>query len=253
MDTAQAFWNDTFDATPGHRLVDDSYGRDNRTTRAFLDLLGDVRGKTVLDVGCGAGDLSVWLAQRGATVTATDLSASGVAKTRALAEHNGVADAVAVRQMDALALADLGERFDLVVGIFILHHIEPFAAFVDVLAEVTAAGGRGVFLENNARNPFLMLARSHLAGRFGIPRYGDDDEHPLEPREVAMLERRFDVLTHTPELIFLRKLNTYLFRHKPAFRPVYRLTEAADAALYRALPPIRAWSYRQIVELGTRG
>src|SRR5713226_9602569 len=43
---------------------------------AMLELLGDLRGKRVLDVGCGAGVLAEAMLERGASVTGLELSAS---------------------------------------------------------------------------------------------------------------------------------------------------------------------------------
>ena len=43
---------------------------------AMLELAGDVRGRSVLDVGCGSGALSAALRDRGATVTGMDASAA---------------------------------------------------------------------------------------------------------------------------------------------------------------------------------
>ena len=43
-----------------------------------------------LDVGCGAGVLSVWMAQRGMNVTGIDLFPEAIAMARAVAEGKGV-------------------------------------------------------------------------------------------------------------------------------------------------------------------
>jgi len=48
-----------------------------------LQVLGDVRGRDVLELGCGAGRWAVALAQRGARVTALDLSPARLRQTRA--------------------------------------------------------------------------------------------------------------------------------------------------------------------------
>src|SRR3954454_19874570 len=58
--------------------------------RRRLELLGGLRGRRVLDVGCGTGLWSVLLAQRGAEVWAIDISPRSVAVTRRRAEIHAV-------------------------------------------------------------------------------------------------------------------------------------------------------------------
>ena len=220
------------------------------TQRAFLQLVSDnIEGLEVLEVGSGTGQLSVFLAKCGARVTATDFSQNAIDNTLALAEYNGVEDRVTGRVVDGLSLPDLDKKFDLITGRFVLHHIEPFGQFVDVLDTMLRDKGRGLFMENNSRNPFLMIARKYLAGRMGIPKYGDDDEYPLEPREIEMLEKRFKRVTqHFPDLICFRKLDTYLFRHKSQFSPFFKLNKWLDTTMYNVTPGMRKLSYLQIVE-----
>jgi 2-polyprenyl-3-methyl-5-hydroxy-6-metoxy-1,4-benzoquinol methylase len=60
-----------------------------------FSLLGDIRGKRVLDLGCGSGESSLLLVRRGARVHGMDISEAliGVAKTRL--RVNGSADGAA--------------------------------------------------------------------------------------------------------------------------------------------------------------
>src|SRR5205823_1341194 len=55
-------------------------------------LLGDLAGKSLLDVGCGDGLNAVMLARMGARVTGVDVSAGALEVARRRAEVNGVAD-----------------------------------------------------------------------------------------------------------------------------------------------------------------
>ena len=48
----------------------------------FQDACGDVAGLTVLDLGCGTGRHTEWLASRGAIVTAVDFSEEMLSKAR---------------------------------------------------------------------------------------------------------------------------------------------------------------------------
>src|SRR5262245_43211835 len=64
--------------------------------RPAFGALGDLRGKAVLDYGCGHGMAAVVLARRGAVVTAFDLSPGYVREAEERAEANGVSVRFAV-------------------------------------------------------------------------------------------------------------------------------------------------------------
>lgn len=243
------FWNQRFTGTPDQEEMLARFDRpEGKTTRTFMDLIGEVRGKDVLDIGCGLGALTVALAKRGAHVTAVDTSSKGLARTMELAEAAGVAERVQVKNCGAMDLECLGERrYDLVVGSFILHHIEPFERFVKVIAQAMRPEGRGVFLENNAASPLLMFARRNVAGRFGIPKHGDDSEYPLAIGEIELLGRTFETAhVHYAETVFFRLVGTYVFRNK--IELVDKALERLDELVHR-VPGFRKNSYRQIVEI----
>ena len=66
-----------------------SYGPDIPREDA-LKLLGNVDGKRILDLGCGAGHNAIALARHGAKVIAVDESSDQVAEARAACEREGV-------------------------------------------------------------------------------------------------------------------------------------------------------------------
>ncbi|MCG8352580.1 MAG: class I SAM-dependent methyltransferase [Chloroflexales bacterium] len=205
MDSSQQFWDQTYNKHYEPRIIDiESYSRKaGLTEQAFLRLIGDVSGIIILEIGCGTGELSVWLAKLGARVTATDYSRSAIERIRSLAQFNDVIDRINAYQIDALDLSKLGATYDLIVGKYILHHVEPFNTFVEILYNAMQDNGRGVFIENSSRNALLMFARRNIVGRFGVPKYGDEEEHPLESMEITTLERRFNVRQYFPDFIFL--------------------------------------------------
>jgi len=248
-DTVQ-FWNRAWKSWQPQDIDPATFHKQgNQTHRTFVDLIGDVENQRVLEIGSGKGHLAVYLAKCGAQVTATDISQKSVDLIRENAEYNGVADRVTAHCLNALDLHQLNRSYSLVVGRFVLHHIEPFSALVEVLDKVMEPGGRGLFLENNARNKLLMLARDYLTGRMGIPKYGDDDEHPLTVDELDVLRQRFDVKCHFPELVFFKTINTYIFQYKDRYAKVVESMKRLDDFIYEHLPPIRKYSYLQIVEI----
>jgi 2-polyprenyl-3-methyl-5-hydroxy-6-metoxy-1,4-benzoquinol methylase len=209
--------------------------------RAARAHFGDVRGKRVLDLGCGLGVASIHFAGLGAEVVSVDMSAVAVQRLRDTCADNGIVG-VRAEVASAMEIGKLGP-FDRVFGSMILHHIEPFDEFARVLGEAMAPEGRAFFYENNGRSRLLLWFRDHVVGRFGVPKHGDNQEFPLQPEEIDMLRPSFEISVEFPELRFFRLISAYLLRGH-----LGRLTGALDAWCYdRGL--LNRYSYRQFVKL----
>ena len=138
---------------------DETYLQHETWIAPAFDLLGEVRGLRVLDLGCGHGMASVVLARRGAVVTACDLSLGYVREASARAAANGVVIQTLVCNGEQLPFADAS--FDRIWGNAILHHFDLRQAAPE-LARVLAPGGSAVFCEPWGGNRWLSWARQML-------------------------------------------------------------------------------------------
>ncbi|MEW9527850.1 class I SAM-dependent methyltransferase [Microbispora sp. NPDC049125] len=108
---------DDYQAEHGGFLRDDGFvwcpeGLDEADAR----LLGDVAGRRVLEIGCGAGQCGRWLAGRGAEVAAIDLSYRQLQHSRRIDLSAGTS--LPVAQADAEALPFRDESFDVACSAF---------------------------------------------------------------------------------------------------------------------------------------
>jgi ubiquinone biosynthesis O-methyltransferase len=113
--------------------------------RLILERLGDVCGRSVLDIGCGDGALAVELWKRGAIVTGIDVSREMIEAAQANAKQEG-AD---IRFMVAAAerIPFPSDRFDVVSAVTILCFVENAAPVFAEIARVLRPGGRLVIGE----------------------------------------------------------------------------------------------------------
>jgi SAM-dependent methyltransferase len=108
-------------------------------------LLGDVHGRAVLELGCGAAQAARWLVSQGAVVTAFDVSVGQLQKARELDRSTGIAVRRLV-QADAQRLPFAGESFDLVVSAFGgIPFVADSAGTMKEVARVLRPGGRLAF------------------------------------------------------------------------------------------------------------
>lgn len=107
-------------------------------------LLGDVRGRRVLELGCGAAAGSRWLATRGAEVVAMDLSGGMLRHAAYAGEQTGVR--VPLVQADALALPFGDASFAIAYTAFgAVPFVADSAAVMREAYRVLRPGGRWVF------------------------------------------------------------------------------------------------------------
>jgi len=218
----------------------------DRIERMLLGAIGPVAGLRVLELGCGHGDLTLQLLERGASVVAIDISAGMVDVTRERAKRFRPGADLEAR---AAPVEDSGVEaasVDLVTGKWILHHVDLAAAAREV-HRVLRPEGRGVFFENHALNPLLSVGRRHFVGRFGVRRFGTEDEHPLTRDDYALWSSTFSSLElEYPDFHFFGLLSRQLFTRRPRVREAgLRL----DDVLWRRLPAVRPYGYHVIVSV----
>jgi 2-polyprenyl-6-hydroxyphenyl methylase / 3-demethylubiquinone-9 3-methyltransferase len=120
----------------------------NRPRLAFyLDALGDLRGRLVLDAGCGGGLVAKTLAEAGAVVVGLDRSLGSLQVARRAAGPAAGLEAGSfdpVRgQLERLPFAD--GSFDVVVAADVLEHVPDLPAAVGEISRVLAPGGSLAF------------------------------------------------------------------------------------------------------------
>jgi 2-polyprenyl-6-hydroxyphenyl methylase/3-demethylubiquinone-9 3-methyltransferase len=93
----------------------------------------------LLDIGCGGGILSEPLARLRAEVLGADPSQTNIEVAKLHAAEAGVT--VDYRATTAEALADEGERFDIVLAMEVVEHVADLSLFVRRCAEMVKPGG----------------------------------------------------------------------------------------------------------------
>jgi ubiquinone/menaquinone biosynthesis C-methylase UbiE len=119
------------------------------THPAILDLAGDVAGRQILDVGCGAGPIAVKLRDRGATVTGFDSSAEMLELAR---KRLGPDTDLRVADLNS-PLPYPDGAFDDVIAALVLHYLEDWTGPLAELRRVLKPGGRLIAAVDH---PFAM-------------------------------------------------------------------------------------------------
>jgi malonyl-CoA O-methyltransferase len=139
--------------------------------------VGDVNGLSVLDLGCGTGRHSVWLASRGAAVTAVDFSEGMLAEAR---RKPGAESVHFVAHDLHSPLPFAGGRFDLVASGLVLEHLSDLDLFFAEAHRVTKPGGRAVV---SAMHPAMFLRGTQA--RFTDPESGELVQPGSLPHSVS--------------------------------------------------------------------
>lgn len=134
---------------------------------AMIALAGDVRGRRVLDAGCGSGPLAEALRAKGAIVTSFDSSPAMVELARQRLGED--ADLQVADLSRPLPYAD--GSFDDVVVSLVLHYLEDWTAPLSELRRVLKPGGRLLLSVNHPR---ILESSDPTADYFSVTPYSDE-------------------------------------------------------------------------------
>lgn len=226
--------------------------------RFILRHMGDLNGRLLLDVGCGAGQASVYFALQGARCVGVDCSGGMVRLTLALADRYGVT--VDARQMDASRLEFADDTFDFVYASNLLHHTDALETLRE-MHRVVKPGGKVCFWDPLAYNPAINVYR-RMADHVRT-----EHERPLTARILKAVRGLFrDVTYDTFWLlslwIFVRfyivegihpNKEPYwkkIITDEPRLRPIYRKLERLDDFAKRI--PFVKWLAWNIAVIATK-
>ena len=179
---AHRWWDPESEFRPLHKI--------NPLRLEWIDGLALLRGKAVLDVGCGGGILAEAMARRAAQVTGIDLAAKPLGVARLHALEAGVLN-LDYREIATEALArESPASFDVVTCMEMLEHVPDPAAVVQACATLCKPGG-WVFFSTLNRNPksflFAIIGAEYLLRL--LPKGTHEYARFIRPSELARWSR----------------------------------------------------------------
>jgi len=147
-------------------------------------------GLRVLDLGCGGGILCEPLARLGATMVGVDAAQRNIAVARLHAQQSGLE--IDYRATTAEALDAAGEKFDAVLSMEVIEHVDNVPLYMKSCASLVQPGGL-LFTATINRTPrayaFAIVGAEYVLR--WLPRGTHDFRKFLTPDEIATLARRY--------------------------------------------------------------
>ncbi|HEY9813208.1 MAG TPA: class I SAM-dependent methyltransferase [Candidatus Sericytochromatia bacterium] len=156
--------------------------------RFIIQQLGNIKGKRILDLGCGAGENSVYFAKRGAICVAADYSPGMVEVALQLAAANQVEIEGCTENAIALSFPD--NSFDIVYASNLLHHLPDPQAAIREMYRVLKPGGKACFWDPLKHNPVINVYRRIATS------VRTEDEQPLDINIVNFVNSLFSTTTY---------------------------------------------------------
>ena len=212
--------------------------------KRFVEMLGSIKGKKILDIGSGFGNAALNLAQLGANVTSIDISPNLIKGCNYRAKKNGLD--VDFRVMDAQNLEFEDNTFDIILGYRTIHHLQDINTFLLGAKRCLKLGGFVLFVEPQRYNPFVEFGRVFIKNS-----YEDDrtpTEHPLVPSDIRLMRKIFGNI-EKDEFLFLSSACQF-FSMKgwtTLFKISDRILTAVDSVLWY-VPFLRPLYWQVIVK-----
>lgn len=174
---AASWWDPEGTSKPLHQL--------NPARLAYIDSRCSLKGKRVLDVGCGGGLLTEAMTRKGAAVTGIDIAAGPLAVASLHLNESGLA--VDYRETTVEQLAESREApFDVITCMEMLEHVPSPDSVIRSMASLLKPGG-SIFLSTISRNPLafgLAIVGAEYIARL-LPRGTHRYDRFIRPSELS--------------------------------------------------------------------
>ena len=150
--------------------------------RYIMKKIGNVKGQKILDLGCGAGEASVYFSKNGAIVTGIDNSAEMLNVLRSVGKKYNVT--VQTKKCNSDNIDSDDEVFDIVYAANLLHHVNIESTLREV-HRVLKKGGIFTCWDPLLYNPVIKIYRK-LAKDVRT-----EEEHPITKNDIKLFNKYF--------------------------------------------------------------
>jgi len=187
---AHRWWDPESEFKPLHQI--------NPLRLNWIDALAGLKGKTVLDVGCGGGILTDSMARKGAQALGIDLSTKPLKVAQLHAMEAGTEN-VEYREIAVEALAaEAPASFDVVTCMEMLEHVPDPASVVRALSQLVKPGGWVVLstLNRNLKSFLLAIVGAEYVLKM-LPAGTHEYARFIKPSELAQMCRNSGLELHS--------------------------------------------------------
>jgi 2-polyprenyl-6-hydroxyphenyl methylase/3-demethylubiquinone-9 3-methyltransferase len=193
---AEQWWDENGKFKPLHRInpLRISYIKTRAAENFSMNEKQALSGRTLLDIGCGGGLISEPMARLGAKVTGLDASEKNIAVATLHAQQSRLT--INYRCGSAEDLAATGARYEIVLALEVIEHVDHLDLFYDALTALLAPGGMLILSTLN------RTTKSYLLGIIGaewvmrwLPRGTHDWQKFVKPSEMqrALTKRGLEI------------------------------------------------------------
>jgi 2-polyprenyl-3-methyl-5-hydroxy-6-metoxy-1,4-benzoquinol methylase len=151
--------------------------------RAIHRFLPDVKGKTVLDIGCGLGEPTVYFALKGAQVTAVDISKPMLSIVEKVSKRLHVRVKTIAASIENLSILG-NKKYDIIYMGNLLHHVN-FDKSLEEISKHLKSTSVVVCWDPVAYNPVINIYRKIAHSVRSL------EEHPFGTSEIRKFQRHF--------------------------------------------------------------
>ncbi len=176
-DTAHYWWDTNSEFRPLHEI--------NPLRLEWIHAEASLKGKKVIDVGCGGGILTESMAKKGANVTGIDLSEKALKVADLHSLESGLAIRYKFISAEQMAEQEAGE-YDVVTCLEMLEHVPDPSSVVAACAKLVKPGGRLFFstLNRNLKSYIYAILGAEYVLKL-LPRGTHDYTKFITPAELS--------------------------------------------------------------------